>query len=66
LIEPSLSADDIAVHLCVTRDTVYSRLAEKGMLAHKIGRIWKFQAGELDDWVGLGGTAFNVRDGAEG
>ena len=56
----------MAVHLRVAKDTVYSRLAEKGMLAHKIGRIWKLQAIELDDWVRLGGTALNVRGGAEG
>ena len=64
--EPWMSADDIATHLGVTKDTVYTWIAEKGMPAHKIGRLWKFQASEVDDWVRGGGAVGNVRDGAEG
>jgi hypothetical protein len=29
------------------------------MPAHKIGRLWKFQASEVDSWVRGGGTAWN-------
>lgn len=54
---PWLSADDIAAHLGVTKDTVYAWIAEKGMPAHKVGRLWKFQAGEVDDWVRNEGEA---------
>jgi excisionase family DNA binding protein len=35
----------------VTKDTVYSWIADKAMSAHKIGRLWKFQASEVDGWV---------------
>jgi excisionase family DNA binding protein len=66
MTEPWLSADDIAVHLGVTKDTVYTWIAEKGMPAHKIGRLWKFQATEVDDWVRGGGAAGNVPDRAGG
>lgn len=55
--EPWLSADDIAAHLGVTKDTVYAWIAEKAMPAHKIGRLWKFQASEVDDWVRTGSAA---------
>ncbi len=51
MVEPWLSADAIAAHLGVTKDTVYAWIAEKGMPAHKIGRLWKFQASEVDEWV---------------
>ncbi|MBG6181367.1 helix-turn-helix domain-containing protein [Arthrobacter sp. CAN_A1] len=54
--EPWLSADDIAGHLGITKDTVYSWIADQGMPAHKIGRLWKFQASEIDDWVRGGGA----------
>ncbi|GAA2440699.1 MULTISPECIES: helix-turn-helix domain-containing protein [Mycobacteriaceae] len=49
--DPWLSADGIATHLGVTKDTVYAWIAEKGMPAHKVGRLWKFQSAEVDDWV---------------
>jgi excisionase family DNA binding protein len=55
--EPWLSADDIAAHLGVTKDTVYTWIAEKFMPAHKISRLWKFQASEVDEWVRRGGAA---------
>ena len=51
MTEPWMSADDIASHLGVTKDTVYTWIAEKDMPAHKVGRLWKFQASEVDDWV---------------
>jgi excisionase family DNA binding protein len=55
--ESWLSADDIAGHLGITKDTVYAWIAEKGMPAHKLGRLWKFQASEVDTWVRSGGAA---------
>ncbi len=57
MAEPWLSADDIAAHLGVTKDTVYTWIAEKAMPAHKIGCLWKFQASEIDDWVRAGAAA---------
>lgn len=54
--EPWLSAEEIATHLGVTKDTVYAWIADKAMPAHKIGRLWKFQASEVDSWVRSGGT----------
>lgn len=49
--EPWLSADDISAHLGVTKDTVYAWIADKAMPAHKVGRLWKFKASAVDDWV---------------
>lgn len=55
--EPWLSADAIAGHLGVTKDTVYAWISDKGMPAHKVGRLWKFQITEVDDWVRRGGAS---------
>lgn len=57
MVEPWLSADDIAAHLGITTDTVYAWIAEKGMPAHRLGRLWKFQTSEVDEWVRSGGAA---------
>ena len=56
MAEPWLSADDIAAHLGVTKDTIYTWIAEKDMPAHKPGRLWQFQAAEADDWVRRNGA----------
>ncbi|MGD9695785.1 MAG: helix-turn-helix domain-containing protein [Thermoleophilia bacterium] len=57
MAEPWLSADDIAAHLGITKDTVYTWIAEKAMPAHKVGRLWKFQASEIDAWVRAGSAS---------
>lgn len=33
------------------------------MPAHKVGRLWKFQASEIDDWVRSGGAAVQENEG---
>ncbi|MBN1895905.1 excisionase family DNA-binding protein [bacterium] len=52
-----LSVDEISAYLGVKRDTVYNWISEKRMPAHRMGRLWKFRMGEVDDWVRLGGPA---------
>jgi excisionase family DNA binding protein len=46
-----LSVDEIGDYLGIKRDTVYKWISEKGMPAHKIGRLWKFKKDEVDTWV---------------
>ena len=57
MAEPWLSADGIATHLGVTKCTVYTWIVKKPLPTHKVGRLWKFQADEIDDWVRRGGAA---------
>jgi excisionase family DNA binding protein len=59
LSEPWLAADAIAAHLGVTKETVYTWIAERSMPAHKVGRLWKFQTSEVDAWVRSGGAAIS-------
>lgn len=57
MTEPWLSADEIATHLGVSKDTVYAWISTQNMPAHKVGRLWKFQASEVDEWVRQGGAS---------
>ena len=54
-----LSVDEIGEYLGVKRDTVYKWINEKGMPAHRMGRLWKFKKNEVDDWVKAGSAADN-------
>ncbi|HAU4231566.1 TPA: helix-turn-helix domain-containing protein [Legionella pneumophila] len=49
-----LSVDEIGEYLGVKRDTVYKWINDKGMPAHKIGRLWKFKKEDIDNWVKQG------------
>jgi len=51
-----LSVDEIAAHLGINPDTIYKWVVRKKMPAHKVGRLWKFLASEVDGWV-KGGLA---------
>lgn len=52
-----LSVDEIADYLGVSKDTVYTWIAGKGMPAHRVGRLWKFKREEVDSWVRSGGAS---------
>lgn len=55
MAEAWVTAEDVARHLGVVKDTVYRWRECKNLPAHKIGRLWKFQISEVDEWVRLGG-----------
>lgn len=46
-----LSVQEIANHLGVSKETVYRYLDAKKIPAYKVGKQWKFQASEVDEWV---------------
>lgn len=52
-----LSVDEIAEHLGVKRDTVYRWISERGMPSHRVGRLWKFNKEEINEWIRSGGAA---------
>ncbi len=52
-----LSVDEIAAHLGVNPDTIYKWIERRKLPAHKVGRLWKFKASEVDEWVRLGKAA---------
>ncbi|WP_230208867.1 excisionase family DNA-binding protein [Nostocoides sp. HKS02] len=51
MTEPWVSADVIAEHLGVAKDSIYAWIAKKEMPAHRVGRLWKFKLTEVDYWV---------------
>ena len=55
-----VSVSEIAEHLGVCKDTIYTWLAEKQMPAHKVGRLWKFKIDQVDKWIENGGANRNT------
>lgn len=43
--------------MTVSKNTVYSWIAKRGMPAHKPGRLLKFQKVVVDGWVKAGGAS---------
>lgn len=52
-----VTVDDVAIHLRVTRDSIYRWKDTKGLPAHRVGRTWRFRLSEVDEWVRSGGGA---------
>jgi len=51
------SVNEVAAHLGVAADTVYRWIENKGLPAHRVGRLWKCKLLEVDAWVRGGGPA---------
>lgn len=55
--EKWLGVEAIAAHLDVSKETIYRWLEAGKIPAHRVGRLWRFKASEVDAWVVRGGAA---------
>ena len=46
-----LSVEEIASYLGVSKDTIYIWISDRKFPAHRVGKLWKFKASEVDEWV---------------
>lgn len=60
-----LSVEEIAAHLGVSKETVYRWLETGKVPSHRVGRLWKFKASEVDTWVRHGGAAPSTQRDSE-
>jgi len=52
-----LSVEEIAAHLGISKETIYRWLEKEKIPAHRVGRLWKFKASEVDQWVFAGSAS---------
>jgi excisionase family DNA binding protein len=57
-----LSVEEIAAHLGVSKETVYRWLEKEKIPSHRVGRLWKFKASEVDKWIRKGGAEENKHE----
>lgn len=60
-IERWLSVEEIAAHLGISKETIYRWVEREKIPAHRVGRLWKFKASEVDQWV-MSGAAYTETD----
>lgn len=56
-IERWMSLEEIANHLGVSKDTIRAWIKKDTIPYHKVGRLYKFRASEVDNWVESGESA---------
>ena len=66
MTEKWLSVEEIAEHLGISKETVYRWLERKRIPAHRVGKLWKFKASEVDEWVKRGDATENYRIETQG
>jgi len=49
-----VGVEDVAAHLGVAKDSVYRWIEERGLPAHRVGRLFRFKLSEIDEWVRAG------------
>lgn len=55
-----ISIDEAAEYLGVKPGTIRDWIRkDKGVPAHKVGKLWKFKRSELDAWIQSGKSAEN-------
>ncbi len=49
-----VGVEHVASHLAVAKDSVYRWIEERGLPAHRVGRLFRFKLSEIDEWVRQG------------
>lgn len=60
--EKWMSVMEIANHLGVSKETIYRWLDKEKIPAHRVGKLWKFKASEVDYWVRDGGASESEKE----
>jgi excisionase family DNA binding protein len=53
-VEKWSSLKDVTDYLGVSREAIFKWIDNRGLPAHKVGRLWKFKISEIDAWIRSG------------
>ena len=54
--EPWVGTKEVAEHLGVTVETIRKLIKLQKIPCHRVGKLWKFQISEINEWVKSGGA----------
>jgi excisionase family DNA binding protein len=46
-----LSVKELASYMGISKGTVYRKLKANELPAHRVGKLWKFDKAEIDEWI---------------
>lgn len=61
-----LDLDQLAAYLRVPKSTLYKLLQRGELPGHKIGKLWRFDRDEVDEYIKSGGKKHAAREEASG
>ena len=64
-IEKWSSLKEITEYLGASRESIFKWIDNKGMPAHKLGKLWKFKISEVDEWIKSGKAGSKEEDSVE-
>lgn len=56
-VERWLSLEEISKHVGCSKDTIRAWIKKGAIPYHKVGRLYKFRASEVDYWIESGASA---------
>lgn len=51
-----LSLEDLEDYIKIPKSTLYRLLQQGRLPGHKVGRAWRFDQNEIDEWIKAGGS----------
>ncbi len=61
-----LSVEEIAEHLGVSKESIYRWLERGKIPSHRVGKQWRFQTDEVNEWVRRGEASDDKHQGKYG
>jgi len=46
-----MSVEQVANYIGISKETIYRLLRDKKIPSHRIGKLHKFKASEIDEWI---------------
>lgn len=53
-VDKWMTMEEMKIYLSASRESIIQWINNNNMPAHKLGRMWRFKASEVDEWIQTG------------